>query len=220
MTERKPTCVACKGAGGADYTAGTGIVIEDKEISADTSVLATKTELPDMTDYQEKLTAGAGIDITDNVISCEDGTYVKVTDYDWSGLGLIDENYIVTKDFMLVFCNNGAILCTPYKFNKGYGGSASHFTMRWPDFITIREQLSGGSFDPSISLYNLIKSVGSIYSMQVSASNYYGLYKFGFSGNGVVNLTKLIGSQNINFDKQNPFDSHSNGMGIILFVKE
>jgi len=69
MTDRKPTCVACKVAGGATYTAGTGIVIESNEISADTSVLATKTELPDMDNYQPKLTAGSGITIdTDNVI--------------------------------------------------------------------------------------------------------------------------------------------------------
>ena len=47
MTDKKVTCVACKGAGGgATYTAGTGIVIENNEISADTSVLATKAELP------------------------------------------------------------------------------------------------------------------------------------------------------------------------------
>ena len=58
MTDRKPTCVACKGAGGgATYTAGTGIKIESNEISADTTVL------------QPKLTAGDGIDITNDVIS-------------------------------------------------------------------------------------------------------------------------------------------------------
>lgn len=72
MTDRKPTCVACKGAGGANYTAGTGIVIESNEISADTSVLATKSELPDMDDYQPKLTEGNGIDITSDVISIDE----------------------------------------------------------------------------------------------------------------------------------------------------
>ena len=70
MTDRKPTCVACKGAGGgATYTAGTGIVIESNEISADTSVLATKVELAD---YQPILTEGTGISIdADNVISAD-----------------------------------------------------------------------------------------------------------------------------------------------------
>ncbi len=81
MTERKPTCVACKGAGGgANYTAGTGIKIESNEISADTSVLATKTELPDMDDYQEKLTAGTGIDITSNEVSIDQQTVALKSD--------------------------------------------------------------------------------------------------------------------------------------------
>lgn len=85
MTDRKPTCVACKGAGGVDYTAGTGIVIENNEISADTSVLATKTELPDMSDYQEKLTAGSGITIDANNIISATGSgdnWIKVTSLD------------------------------------------------------------------------------------------------------------------------------------------
>lgn len=81
MTDRKVTCVACKGAGGgATYTAGTGIVIESNEISADTSVLATKTELPDMDDYQEKLTAGTGIDITSNEVSVDTDTIALKSD--------------------------------------------------------------------------------------------------------------------------------------------
>ena len=80
---RKPTCVACKGGSGADYTAGDGIVIESNEISADTSVLATKSELPDMNDYQEKLTAGTGISIdSSNVISAGDGVWTNISKAD------------------------------------------------------------------------------------------------------------------------------------------
>ena len=78
MTERKPTCVACKGAGGgANYTAGEGIKIESNEISADTSVLATKTELED---YQPALTAGTGIDITNDEVSIDTDTVAMKAD--------------------------------------------------------------------------------------------------------------------------------------------
>lgn len=106
MTDRKPTCVACKGAGGADYTAGTGIVIEDKEISADTSVLATKTELPDMTEYQLKLVAGTGITIdADNVISAMgDSGMSEHTATDWSDVFEITDGgkLLVKKNALMI----------------------------------------------------------------------------------------------------------------------
>ena len=51
-------------AGG--YTAGDGIVIADNTISVDGQTVAMKSELPDMSDYQEKLTAGNGIVIDSN----------------------------------------------------------------------------------------------------------------------------------------------------------
>ena len=99
MTERKPTCVACKGAGGgANYTAGDGIKIESNEISADTSVLATKTELPDMDDYQPKLTAGSGIKITDDVISSEIEGFTLYSENDW---GRFINNSAVTEDLLI-----------------------------------------------------------------------------------------------------------------------
>lgn len=116
MTERKPTCVACKGAGGgATYTAGDGIKIESNEISADTSVLATKTELPDMDDYQEKLTAGTGIDITENVVSADTNVlalkseipeipedFELYTSTDWSKVIEVVNSYIVPKKDCLI----------------------------------------------------------------------------------------------------------------------
>lgn len=49
------------GGGGGSYTAGTGIEIQDKEISVDTDTI------------QEKLTAGENITIADNVISAAGG---------------------------------------------------------------------------------------------------------------------------------------------------
>lgn len=52
----------------APYTAGTGIDITSNVISADTTVLATQT---DLSGKQDALTAGNAIDITSNVISVE-----------------------------------------------------------------------------------------------------------------------------------------------------
>lgn len=56
--ERKPLG---SGGGGASYTAGDGITIADDTISVDTTTI------------QEKLTAGTGIDITNNTISATGG---------------------------------------------------------------------------------------------------------------------------------------------------
>ena len=83
MTERKPTCVACKGAGGGGttYTAGEGIKIESNEISADTTVL------------QSKLTAGTGIDLTNDEVSVDTDTVALKSDI-ISGFELVDpSNY-------------------------------------------------------------------------------------------------------------------------------
>ena len=92
MTDRKPTCVACKGAGGANYTAGTGIVIESNEISADTTVL------------QPKLTAGSGIAITNDVISVDGaGSFTRYTETDWS---IFVSNGVVTEDLLIRFNEN------------------------------------------------------------------------------------------------------------------
>lgn len=59
-------------SGGATYTAGNGIDIVGTTISADTSVLATKT---DLSGKQDTLTAGNNITISNNVISATDTTY-------------------------------------------------------------------------------------------------------------------------------------------------
>ena len=56
---------------GASYTAGDGIVIDNDEISVDTSVVATKT---DLSAKQDTLTAGTGISISNNVISATGGS--------------------------------------------------------------------------------------------------------------------------------------------------
>ena len=52
--------------GGHTYQPGTGIVIEDNTISIDQSTVAMKSDLPDMSGYQEKLTTGDGISIDGN----------------------------------------------------------------------------------------------------------------------------------------------------------
>ena len=51
--------------GGSDYTAGQGITITNNEISVDTNVIATKSDLPDFTKYY----------YVNNVIEDENGEY-------------------------------------------------------------------------------------------------------------------------------------------------
>jgi hypothetical protein len=61
----------------ASYTAGNGISIDaNNEISADTTVLATQT---DLSGKQDTLTAGGNIQINNNVISATDTTYSTFT---------------------------------------------------------------------------------------------------------------------------------------------
>ena len=60
----------------APYTAGTGIDITNNVISADTTVLATQT---DLSSKQDTLTAGDAIDITSNVISVEADSALDVS---------------------------------------------------------------------------------------------------------------------------------------------
>ena len=64
------------GAVAAPYTAGTGIDITNNVISADTTVLATQT---DLSSKQDTLTAGDAIDITSNVISVEADSALDVS---------------------------------------------------------------------------------------------------------------------------------------------
>lgn len=60
----------------AAYTAGTGIDITNNVISADTTVLATQT---DLSGKQDTLTAGDAIDITNDVISVEADSALDVS---------------------------------------------------------------------------------------------------------------------------------------------
>lgn len=66
--EREPFSIG----GGHDYTAGEGLRLQDYEFSADTDVLATKS---DLSGKQDTLTAGNNISIEDNTISATDTTY-------------------------------------------------------------------------------------------------------------------------------------------------
>jgi len=70
------------------YSAGTGLNLSGTEFSVDSTVVAMKSDLPDLTDYvtdtdlqtilqgyQEALTAGSNISISNGVISATDTTY-------------------------------------------------------------------------------------------------------------------------------------------------
>ena len=58
------------------YSAGSGLTLNGTTFSADTTVLATKT---DLAGKQDKLTAGSNITISNNVISATDTTYTFST---------------------------------------------------------------------------------------------------------------------------------------------
>lgn len=73
------------GGGGATYTAGSGIEIVDDEISIDTDVVATKTDLESK---QDTLTAGDNISIVDNVISATAAPQVNA---DWDATSGVAE---------------------------------------------------------------------------------------------------------------------------------
>lgn len=71
--------------GGVTYTAGSGIEIIDDEISVDTSVVATQTDLESK---QDTLTAGDNISIVDNVISATAAPQVNA---DWDASSGVSE---------------------------------------------------------------------------------------------------------------------------------
>ena len=73
------------GGGGADYSAGNGIVIQNDEISVDTTVVATKTDLEGK---QDTLTAGDNITILNNVISATAAPQVNA---DWDATSGVAE---------------------------------------------------------------------------------------------------------------------------------
>lgn len=71
--------------GGANYTAGNGIEIQNDEISIDTTVVATKTDLESK---QDTLTAGDNISILNNVISA---TAAPQVNSDWNATSGVAE---------------------------------------------------------------------------------------------------------------------------------
>ena len=66
------------------YTAGTGLSLNGTEFSADTSVLATQT---DLSGKQDTLTAGSNITISGDTISATDTTYSAFTGTDGTAAG-------------------------------------------------------------------------------------------------------------------------------------
>ncbi len=74
---------AVGGGGGASYTAGNGIEIENNQISVDTDVVATKSDLPDMSDYatESELTAGLATkqDVIDDLSTIRSGAALGST---------------------------------------------------------------------------------------------------------------------------------------------
>ena len=75
---------------GVVYTAWTWITISNDEISADTTVLATKT---DLSWKQDTLTAWTNIQISNNVISATDTTYTA-----WANVQISNSNVISATD--------------------------------------------------------------------------------------------------------------------------
>lgn len=73
------------GAAAAPYTAGTGIDITSNVISADTTVLATQS---DLSGKQDTLTAGSNIQINNNTISATDTTYSNFVGTDGQTAGV------------------------------------------------------------------------------------------------------------------------------------
>lgn len=57
------------GGGGGSYTAGNGIEIENNQISVDTDVVATKSDLPDMSEYATESELTDGLASKQDVIS-------------------------------------------------------------------------------------------------------------------------------------------------------
>ena len=57
------------GGGGGSYTAGNGIEIENNQISVDTDVVATKSDLPDMSEYATESELTAGLATKQDIIS-------------------------------------------------------------------------------------------------------------------------------------------------------
>lgn len=111
-----------QGGGGTEYTAGDGISISaENAISVDTTTI------------QEKLTAGTGITIADNVISASGGAdgYTLYKSYDWTELfettldGSQYKNLKAKKDVVIVFMgyimganDSNSSFITSFEFKK------------------------------------------------------------------------------------------------------
>ena len=83
---------------GTTYTAGNGIDITDDEISIDTSVVATQTDLETK---QDTLTAGDNISIVDNVISATAAPQVNA---DWDATSGVSE--ILNKPDLSIYADS------------------------------------------------------------------------------------------------------------------
>jgi hypothetical protein len=93
------------------YSAGTGLNLSGTEFSVDSTVVAMKSDLPDLTDYvtdtelqtilqgyQEALTAGSNISISNGVISATDTTYSAGSGLSLNGTTFsVDTSTIATK---------------------------------------------------------------------------------------------------------------------------
>lgn len=93
------------------YSAGTGLDLTGTTFSVDSTTVAMKSDLPDLTDYvtdtelstilqgyQEALTAGSNIQISNGTISATDTTYTAGTGLDLTGTEFsVDTTTIATK---------------------------------------------------------------------------------------------------------------------------
>lgn len=107
MVDRKPTCIACAGAGGANYEAGTGIVIDDNVISVNDTYNKFKiAETKDWSKYFDKLEGS--IYITAKTELCLQ-IYVGAQNYYYSVIipkGTIFNTSLVTRVTMVGRTNN------------------------------------------------------------------------------------------------------------------
>lgn len=171
------TCSAkCKN-GGAEYTAGDGIVIEDDTIS--------------VVGKQDTLTAGDGIDIDiNNIISMGGWTFVpkdKVGD-------LITEDGILTTDILLVTRINEIVYNYGFKgtsiLTKGYSISYNFTTY---NFAYKYHYITNSNSD--IATEKTLKEI--ITAIVNSTSLYRHVHTFGIGKNsGDIRLTFVNGSEN------------------------
>lgn len=130
------------------YTAGTGVDITSGVISADTSVLATQS---DLSSKQDTLTAGTNITISNNVISA-----ASQVQSDWSETDTTDPSYIENKpDLVDIVAGPGIVVDNPDGNTLRVSMAADYEVELWSGTETATMNLS----EP-ITNFETIKLIG------------------------------------------------------------